>query len=241
MQTETLFKLEYTVSRDERDTATAIITAAGSSTRLGGTDKILADLCGRPVLEYSLRAFCDHKGIDSVTVVASAENILEIQKICAKYPKVTDVVVGGKCREESVAAGFARVRSKFVLIHDGARPLVSAAVIDRVLAGLKNCAAVAPAVHLSDTVKTVDPNGAVIQTLSRADLRAVQTPQGFDAEVFGNALEKAGSLSRYTDDCSIVENAGVQVMCVEGDTKNIKITEDTDLKIAAVLLGGRQP
>lgn len=231
------FKLEYAVDAYETPGATAIITAAGASTRMGGVDKILANLAGRPVLAHTLAAFQAHPSVTAIVVVAAAHNLLRVQQLCAAFSKVTDVVPGGDTRAESVAAGFAQVRTRYVLIHDGARPLVSKPVIDRVLAGLQTAAACAAAVPVRDTVKVVDASGIVRQTLPRETLAAMQTPQGFESAVYKNALAGNPEIGMFTDDCALVESSGVRVHCVAGDSRNIKITTTEDLTIAAALLG----
>lgn len=230
------FKLEYAVNMYEAPGTTVIITAAGASSRMGGRDKILADLAGRPVLAHTLQAFEAHPSVTSIVVVASQQNLLRVQQVCAGFSKVTDVVPGGATRAESVAAGFAQVRTRYVLMHDGARPLVTKPVIDRVLAGLQTHAACAAAVPVKDTVKIVDESGIVRQTLRRDELMAMQTPQGFDSAVYQNALAGNPDISAFTDDCALVESSGVQVQCVPGDERNIKITTAEDLVIAAALL-----
>lgn len=235
---ETKFKLEYAVNHYEAQGVTAVITAAGTSSRMGGVDKILAVLQGKPVLAYALQAFQAHPMVTAIVVVASAENMLPVQRICADFSKVTDIVAGGASRAESVAAGFAQVRTRYVLIHDGARPLVSRPVIDRVLRALETDAACAAAIPVKDTVKSVNENGVVLATLRRDGLMAMQTPQGFEAAVYQNALNGNKDISGFTDDCALVESSGVQVRCVPGENKNIKITTAEDLIIAAAFLKG---
>lgn len=230
------FKLEYAVNMYEAAGATAIITAAGSSSRMGGCDKILADLAGRPILAHTLQAFDTHPSITAIVVVASQQNLLKVQQICADFPKVTDIVIGGATRAESVAAGFAQVRTRYVLIHDGARPLITKPVIDRVIDGLRTNVACAAAVPVKDTVKIVDENAIVRQTLQRDELMAMQTPQGFESQAYQNALSGNPDIHMFTDDCALVESSGVRVKCVPGDERNIKITTPTDLVIAAALL-----
>ncbi|MBQ7288112.1 MAG: 2-C-methyl-D-erythritol 4-phosphate cytidylyltransferase [Clostridia bacterium] len=232
----TQFKLEYAVNPYQTPGVTVIVTAAGSSSRMGGIDKILTGLAGKPVLFHTLQAFENHPSVTAIIVVASERNLLQVQQICEGFSKITDVVQGGASRAESVAEGFARVETPLVLIHDGARPLVSKAVIDRVLSGLQNHAACAAAVPVRDTVKVVNEDGKVQKTLCREALRAMQTPQGFASSVYRNALDNGGKISAFTDDCALVENSGVTVQCVEGDPKNIKITTAEDLVVAAAFL-----
>ncbi len=234
------FKLEYSLNNYETDGVTAIITAAGSSSRMGGLDKILAPLRGRPVLTYSLKAFQEHPDIKAIVVVASKSNMQAVQSLCNEFSKVTDIVSGGDSRAESVAAGFNMVRTKQVLIHDGARPLVSKEIIDRVIEGLKTNKASAAAMPVKDTIKSVDEFGMVTATLKRDGLMAMQTPQGFDSETYENALSGRTDISGFTDDCALVESSGVKVNCVAGDYKNIKITTAEDLLVAETFLKGEK-
>ena len=123
-----------------------------------------------------------------------------------------------------------------VLIHDGARPLVSQKTINNVVDGLKNYSAVTCGVAVVDTVKEIDADKKVLKTLDRSHLIAVQTPQGVKVADYKSALEKAEDLSAFTDDMSIMENAGYEVLTVEGDRKNIKITTLSDIALASALL-----
>ena len=234
----TQFKLEYSLNIYEASGITAIITAAGSSQRMGGLDKMMAPLQGVPVLAHTIKAFQEHSDIKAIIVVASEKNIRAVQSLCDSFSKVTDIVSGGNSRAESVAAGFARVRTKQVLIHDGARPLVSKEIIDRVIEGLRINKACAAAVPIKDTIKTVDQSGMVIETLNRDSLMAMQTPQAFESEAYQNALNGNTDISRFTDDCALVESSGVKVCCVEGNYKNIKITTAEDLLVAEAFLKG---
>ena len=235
---EVQFKLEYTLNNYDLEGVTVVITAAGSSSRTGGIDKILTLLKGEPVLAHSLKVFNEHEGVAAIVVVASEHNMLQVQKICEPFSKVTDIVSGKESRAESVAEGFSFVRTKKVLIHDGARPLVQRPVIDRVLEALKTHLACSAGVPVKDTVKCVDSNGLVLSTLKRDSLLAMQTPQGFDSHIYRNALDAADDISSFTDECALVENIGVKVCCVAGDYKNIKITTAEDLIVAEAFLKG---
>lgn len=234
----TQFKLQYSLNMYEASGTTAIITAAGSSQRMGGLDKMMAYLQGVPVLAHTIKAFEEHSDIKAIIIVASEKNMQAVQSLCDSFSKVTDIVSGGNSRAESVAAGFAQVRTKQVLIHDGARPLVSKEIIDRVIQGLKTNKACAAAMPVKDTIKAVDQSCMVIETLNRDSLMAMQTPQGFDCEVYQNALNGNTDISKFTDDCALVESSGVKVKCVAGDYKNIKITTAEDLLVAEAFLKG---
>ncbi len=162
---------------------------------------------------------------------------LLVEDLCAS--KVAAAVAGGESRPDSVAAGLAELPDgcELVLVHDAARPLVDAALVDRVLQALAGGAeAVVPALDIVDTVKRVDGDGAVVETLVRAELRAVQTPQGFRRELLERAY--AGDRADATDCASLAERAGARVLVVEGDPRNLKVTTTDDLRRAEALLKG---
>ena len=158
--------------------------------------------------------------------------------MCAPFEKVQSVVVGGQDRPASVEAGLDCLsgKVKLVAIHDGARPLVTDAVIDRTVRAAHSYGAAAPAIAVKDTVK-IARGGVVETTPDRDTLRAVQTPQVFDLQLLRGALVKAQKDGiKITDDCSAVEHLGMSVKLVEGDERNLKITTPMDLKIAMMLL-----
>ena len=150
------------------------------------------------------------------------------------------MVAGGKTRQESVTLGLNALSEKMQLaaIHDGARPLVTWQLIDRVVRAANTYGAAAPAIPVKDTIKGVS-GGLVESTPDRAKLRAVQTPQVFDFDLLRGALKQAEGES-LTDDCAAVERMGMKVKIVEGAEENIKITTPMDLKIAEMLLEGTQ-
>ena len=242
MQTKT-FELTYTKTEDNIGSAGVIIVAAGSASRMGGVNKILAPLAGKPVICHTLLAFNENPAISDIVLVTREDMVLNLQKIADEYGflKVTDVITGGSCREDSVKNGFERLiknpEIKTVLIHDGARPLVRQEVINRVINAAEEFSAVVPAVPVKDTIKKIGVLGRVEQTVERENLVNIQTPQGFEVETFKTALEKAGEdLSRFTDDASIAEAAGFPVYTVMGDYKNIKITTPEDVILAEAYL-----
>ena len=223
---------------------TAIVVAAGRGTRMG-KDKQLIELCGVPVIIRSISAFSECDFVDNIVVVANDGNMKEIEKLIADYniAKVTDITLGGDCRENSVLNGVGRAPdSDIILIHDGARPLVGTDVIERVKNAAEMYGAAIPTVPLKDTVKKIDCDGAVVSTPDRNTLRAVQTPQGFRTEVFKNAVKNCPvSLDTVTDDSSLVELSGGMVYTVDGDYDNIKITTREDLILAeSILTGGNE-
>ena len=216
----------------------AVIVAAGTASRMGGVDKIMADLKGKPVIEHTVAAFQDCDGVSEIVVVTREELIPAVADLCRNYSKVTSVVAGGKDRVASVRAGLSVLSDKVKLaaIHDGARPLVSWQLIDRVVRAANTYGAAAPAVPVKDTVKEVI-GGVVKSTPERKNLRAVQTPQVFDYDLIRGALEKAMlEEAVITDDCSAVENMGMSVKIVEGEERNLKITTPMDLKLARLWL-----
>ena len=215
----------------------AVIVAAGSASRMGGIDKVMADLQGEPVIVRTVRAFQECDAIREIVIVTREELLIPIMGLCARFPKVKAVVTGGSNRLESVHAGMNALSSKAKLaaIHDGARPLVSWQVIDRTVRAANSYGAAAPAVPVKDTIKKA-AGGLVTETPDRKLLYAVQTPQVFDFDLLRGALKKAKEdAAEVTDDCSCVERLGFKVKLVEGDERNIKITTPMDLKIAALL------
>ena len=216
----------------------AVIVAAGASRRMEGTDKILADLAGTPVLRRTAEAFQNCPAVKEMVLVVREDQIVAASDLCSGLDKLTAVVAGGKTRPESVWLGLNALSKqvKLAAIHDGARPLVSAALIDRTVRAAHTYGAAAPAVPLKDTVKATQ-GGVVLSTLDRDRLRAVQTPQVFDLDLLRGGLKKALEAGEtLTDDCSAVEKLGMSVKLVEGEERNLKITTPLDLVLAAAIL-----
>ena len=215
----------------------AVIVAAGDSERMDGVDKIMASIGGRPVLARVLDTFQNCDKIDQIIVVMNANNIEEAKKLIAqeKWNKVTDIVVGGKRRQDSVIEGLKKLKTcEWIVIHDGARPLMRADLIEKGLDAAKETGAAAPAIPLTDTIKFIKGSDIVVQTLPRQNLRAVQTPQVFRFDVVQNTYKFTPG--DYTDDASLVEKAGFKVKLFHGAHDNIKITTPDDLAVAEVLL-----
>ncbi len=240
--TETV--LQYvTVDEIQTDKVSVIVVCGGSSARMNGIDKMFADCGGVPVCVRSISAFQNCDAVSDIVVVTKSESVLKMQQLCEKYAlsKVTDIVVGGTCRQESVKNGLDRITDDvgIVLVHDGARPLVSNRTIENVIDGARRLSAVTCAVKVKDTVKRIGLDGRVIDTPDRSSLVAVQTPQGFSTELYRKAVgEFEEILENFTDDCSVVERAGYPVYTVEGDYSNIKITTAEDIFTAEALLKG---
>lgn len=218
----------------------AVIVAAGTASRMGGIDKVMAELDGEPMILRTVRTFQNCDAIKEIVVVTREDLILSIMRLCAGFDKVQAVVRGGDSRQESVQLGLNAMSSKvkLVAIQDGARPLITEAVIDRTVRAAHTYGAAAPAIPVKDTIKVVT-GGVVKETPDRAGLQAVQTPQVFDFDLLRGALKKANADgAAVTDDCSAVERLGMSVKIVEGDERNIKVTTPMDLKIAEMLLEG---
>ena len=186
----------------------------------------------------TVRAFQEAIAIQEIVIVTRQDLILPIRNLCRGFDKVKAVVCGGSSRQESVGLGLSALSSqcKLAAIQDGARPLISQAVIDRTVRAAHTYGAAAPAIPVKDTIKVVK-GGIVDHTPDRASLMAIQTPQVFDFDLIRGALQKAEEENwAVTDDCSAVELMGMSVKMVEGDERNIKVTTPLDLAIAKLLL-----
>ena len=216
---------------------TAVLVAAGSSTRMG-FDKLSFDLGGETVVQRSIRAFAECPFVDEIVLVAG-KNREFLEQQAAACQKPVQVVPGGATRAESAKNGVLAASGEIVAVHDAARPFVSEAVIEAALNAAALCGAAAPAVPVKDTVKTAKrgdgktvPEGcSVTETPDRSTLYAVQTPQCFDRAAYLAALDELDEASArlVTDDCSLFELTGRPVELVQGDYANIKITTREDL------------
>ena len=216
----------------------AVIVAAGSASRMGGIDKVMAPLGGEPMLLRTVRTFQQCDAIKEIVIVTRQDLLVRVMGLCDDFNKVKAVVVGGSNRQESVWAGLNALsdKVKMVAVHDGARPLITWQVIDRAVRAANSYGAAAPAIPVKDTIKVVK-GGVVAATPDRSVLQAVQTPQVFDFDLLRGALKKAAQDgAEVTDDCSAVERLGMSVKIVEGDERNLKVTTPMDLKIAQMLL-----
>lgn len=216
----------------------AVIVAAGNASRMGGIDKVMAPLNGEPMIVKTVRQFQECDAIREIVVVTRADLIMPIMDLCHNFSKVRAVVVGGASRDESVMMGLNTLSEKveLVAVQDGARPLVTWQLIDRVVRAANSYGAAIPVIPVKDTVKVVH-SGLVDSTPDRSTLRAVQTPQVFDLDLLRAALHYAKQTgAQITDDCSAVELMGMKVRVVEGDERNLKITTPLDLKLAHLLL-----
>jgi 2-C-methyl-D-erythritol 4-phosphate cytidylyltransferase/2-C-methyl-D-erythritol 2,4-cyclodiphosphate synthase len=229
--------------------AGAVIPAAGLARRFGSSEnKIWARLAGRTVLEWTLSAFNMHPAIHAIVIVAGAEEAARVRVAASAFPKVIAVVAGGATRAASVRNGLDALPSEcsLVLVHDAARPLVSAELISRVVEATAQTGGAVPGLPLSDTVKRVDGDGLVRATIPRtetfgtetlAGLTAVQTPQGARVVLLRDAYRRFDfAHAEPTDEASLLEAIGAPVKVVPGDVINIKITRPEDIALAERLL-----
>ena len=233
------------IRETSRPGCAALVVAAGSSQRMGGVNKLFQPLDGVPVLVRTLTALERARRVDEIIVAAREEDLLEISRLCREYgiSKCVRVVRGGETRVHSAlqAALAASPDMELLAVQDGARPLATPELIDQVIAAAVRCGAAAPAVAVKDTVKAVREDGGVTETLDRGRLRAVQTPQVFDAGLLKAALQSALERgSPVTDDASAVEAVGKVVFLVEGDEENLKITTPMDLILAEAIVKARE-
>jgi 2-C-methyl-D-erythritol 4-phosphate cytidylyltransferase/2-C-methyl-D-erythritol 2,4-cyclodiphosphate synthase len=219
----------------------AIIVAAGRGERLGGTrPKQLIDLAGRTLLRRSVAAFDDHPGVGSLVVVLPDEFVADGPLHVGATARPCRCVAGGTRRQDSVRAGLAAVEpaADVVLVHDAARPFVSAELITRVIAGASAHGAAIPALQAQDTVKRVSSGTRVVAaTIAREEIWLAQTPQGFRRSVLEAAVA-LGETIDATDEAMLAERAGVPVAIVGGDPANFKITTADDLARARGALAG---
>lgn len=221
----------------------AVIVAAGSARRMEGIDKVLAKLGELPVLVHTLYAFQDCPLVKEIVVVTREDLLTEVGRLCKEYDlnKVKKIIVGGAERINSVRAGLSEVdpEAGLVAIHDGARPLVTQKILTDTIERAAATGAAVPAIPVIDTIKRVE-DGFTVDTVDRSQLRAMQTPQIFDAGLIKAALEKAlEDGENLTDDCAAVERLGMKVALTEGSRENIKITTPFDLMLGESILEAR--
>ena len=217
----------------------AVIVAAGSSSRMNGVDKLFVPLKNEPLLAATLRAFQDSRTVNEIVLVVREEALEQAKQLCAMHglDKVTAVVAGGKTRADSSGAGLAAVsrRTDVVLIHDGDRPFVDQDMIFRTVSAAARWGAATVAVPVTSTVKRAEDD-AVVETVSREGLYEIQTPQAFQIHLLKAARKKAKAGSaEATDDCMMVEAMGGRPVLVEGSRLNIKITVPEDLILAEAI------
>ena len=221
---------------DKQSKVGAVIAAAGKSQRMGGVDKMLALLGDKPVLARVIDVFQGCAAIDQIVVVLSQENLEPGQQLVNEqgWSKVSDVCPGGERRQDSVVAGLNRLsQCDRVVIHDGARPLVTVDLIEQGLEAAQETGAAVAAVPVTDTIKLAGDDLIVQGTPPRQNLWAVQTPQVFRFDMIAEAYRQ--TKYEVTDDARLVEQLGYRVKLYMGSYDNIKITTPNDLALAEVL------
>ena len=227
----------------------ALIPAAGRAARFSGSgaggNKVFAPLGGKSLLYWTAQAFAAHTEIDGIVVVAGPDEVAQCREALTGIQNVLAVVAGGQTRQESVAVGLFTLGGDpddLILVHDGARPLVTAAVIDRCIEGARKWGNAVAALPVSDTLKAVDESLTIQRTVEREGLWAMQTPQAFRL----NTLFEAYSAARDTgwmgtDEAALVEQFGEEpVHLVLGDPSNLKVTRPDDLSLAEAILQARR-
>ena len=223
----------------KRKSCAAVIVAAGNAARMQGIDKTVTPICGVPMILRTVRALAASEKIDEIIVVTREDLIEPICTLCSQEAKFRTAVCGGETRSDSVLRGLCAVQTELAAIHDGARPFVTAQVIDTAIDAAEKYGAAAPAIAVRDTIK-VAQNRRITATPERSTLYAVQTPQVFVREEILAALQTAmrqGLL--LTDDCSAMEAVGKRVVLTEGSDENIKITTPIDLCFGEAIIKWR--
>ena len=216
----------------------AVIVAAGRGERMGlGRNKAFAPLCGAPVIVHTVRALRETGLFDGGIVVVTGESDMDEMRALLRGEGVI-LAAGGADRQESVRRGLERcpAQADIIAIHDGARPLVTREVVEQTVLSARRFGSGVAAVPLKDTVKRVDEQGVALETPPRDALRAVQTPQTFDAALIRRAHEAGLDGPRATDDAALVERLGEKVYLTQGDAENIKLTTPEDMLLAEQVL-----
>lgn len=224
--------------------ADAIVVAAGSSRRMAGLDKLAWPIAGRPIIAHSIGALAGSPVIGSIVVVTAADRLDALRSASWLPEAVVAVVQGGDRRQDSVRAGFAALESarpdpaggRPVLVHDGARPCVSAALIEAVAAAVDQHGAAIPVVPVAETIKRIE-GGRIVATVDRADLVAAQTPQGVRRALMRQALASdQAATGTWTDEAALLEACTIPVHVLPGDPSNLKVTVPDDLVRATATL-----
>ena len=225
-------------------TSSAIIAAAGSSRRMEGRDKLWTPLAGRITLARTIDVFEASPIIDSIVLVLNAERLDDATKLCQQegWSKITGIVEGGLRRQDSVRSGLDTLANlapttEWVMIHDGARPLVTPDILEAGLKAAQECLAAIAAVPVKDTIKQVQ-QGSISSSLDRSQLWIIQTPQVFSFPLIHHAYHTPLHQQEFTDDASLLEHLGERVTIFNGSYRNIKITTQEDLLIAEALIKG---
>lgn len=218
----------------------AVVVAAGESRRMAGIDKVLVPLLGRPLIAYTVQVLEEHPAVQEVVLVVARSKVSAVRSLVAAqgWRKITHVCPGGRRRQDSVWSGLERLGPcQWVLVHDGARPCLDLAIIDRGLEAVTRVGAAVAAVPVKDTAKVVSSEGLVESTLPRDSLWGAQTPQFFRADLLIDAHRRCSE--DVTDDASMAERAGHSVTVFMGSYENVKVTTPEDLVVAEAILRSR--
>ena len=225
--------------------AGVVIVAAGSGRRMAGdddlpVDKVFLPLLGRPLLAHTIAAFQECPVVSEIVLVLGEHNLDKGRNLASRegWSKLSHICLGGERRQDSVKAGLERLSGcDWVMVHDGARPCITAQLAEAGLARARETGAAVPVIPLSDTIKRLDMQGSIVETPPRQELWAVQTPQVFRRDLLRRAYES--SLEGATDDASLVERMGHAVGTFPGSPENIKVTTQFDLLLAEAILSVR--
>ena len=210
----------------------AIIPAGGTSSRFGNKNKLLEKIYDKEVIRYTIEAF-EKSEVDEIIICANINIIEELKEIFKNSQKVK-IIEGGATRQESVFNGLKASECDYVLIHDGARPMISTDLINSAIEEVKTKKALTVATKTIDTIKEVI-DGKIVKTIDRAKLYNTQTPQAFEYNLIKDAHMKLYG-KNYTDDAGMLEELGQNVYILNGSYKNIKITTQNDIDIAKIYL-----
>lgn len=216
---------------------TAVILAAGSGTRMKfEKSKLLLELCGKTVIERTVETFLKVDKIDEVIVVCKESDLNSFEEVLSEYE--ISYCFGGNTRQQSVMNAVETIEDcNLLIIHDGARPLVTADEINKTISLAEEKGAAAVGVPVKDTIKVVNEGLEIIDTPERSKLIAIQTPQIFDFGTYVKAMKTAKAQGKdFTDDCKLLENSGEKVFVCVGEYSNIKITTPDDIPMAEGIL-----
>ena len=220
----------------------AVVVAAGSSSRMGGVDKIFAPVLDRPLVCFALDQLEAFPPVTEIVLVLDSGSLTQGRELvdARGYRKVTHVCPGGKRRQDSVRSGLdALTPCDWVIVHDGARPCLDLPMLERGLAAVQKAGAAVAGVPVKDTIKVVSDQGAVVDTPDRKSLWAAQTPQIFRYDLLRDAHDRC--IEDVTDDAMMVESLGHSVKMFLGSYENLKVTTPEDLILAEAFLKQREP
>lgn len=219
----------------------AVIAAGGKGSRMGASkNKVYLELEGIEVIARTVSVFEKNRNTDEIIIVTGKDDIEIFEELAVKYKfhKIRAVVCGGKTRAESVVKGLEKVNGEIVLIHDGARALITDAEINAVIEDCRKFGAAALGVRCKDTLKSADDKGFIASTIDRESTYMIQTPQAFFADDIKNAYQSVNNLN-LTDDCAVAEKAGIKIKITEGSSENIKLTTPSDMAVGAEIIRRR--